>query len=67
MLGEYMLYHLKKFCKRYPDLILNARGLGTFTAIDGVTAGIRDKIIVKLRSLGKRSPLLNYSKLEINT
>jgi 4-aminobutyrate aminotransferase/(S)-3-amino-2-methylpropionate transaminase len=60
-----MLDHLKKFCKRYPDLILNARGLGTFTAFDGLTAGIRDKIILKLRSLGVQSGASGESTLRI--
>jgi 4-aminobutyrate aminotransferase/(S)-3-amino-2-methylpropionate transaminase len=53
--GDYMLNSLKNLCKQYRSLIMNARGLGTFTAIDGVTPAIRDKIIVKLRGLGKIS------------
>ena len=50
--GDYMLSQLKRLCKQYPGLILNARGLGTFTAIDGITAAIRDNIILNLRNLG---------------
>ena len=51
--GDYMLDNLKKLCKQYSSLIMNARGLGTFLAIDGATPSIRDNLIVKLRNNGK--------------
>ncbi len=47
-----MLDKLKLFCKQYSNLILNARGLGTYSSIDGVTPEIRDKIIEKLKNSG---------------
>lgn len=50
--GEYMLNVLKSYCNDYPHLISNARGLGTFTAFDGVDAGVRDKIIQNLKNVG---------------
>jgi 4-aminobutyrate aminotransferase / (S)-3-amino-2-methylpropionate transaminase len=50
-----MLDRLKSLCKQYPNLIMNARGLGTFNSIDGANAAVRDKIIQKLRNLGIQS------------
>jgi 4-aminobutyrate aminotransferase/(S)-3-amino-2-methylpropionate transaminase len=50
--GDHMLSVLKEYCSEYPHLINSARGLGTFTAVDGVDAGVRDKIISKLKNLG---------------
>lgn len=50
--GNYMLEILKKFCKDYPHLIKNARGLGTYSAFDGVDVKTRDQIISKLKNMG---------------
>lgn len=50
--GSYMLDHLKSFCQNYPHLIRNARGLGTFSAFDGVDANVRDQIISQLKNKG---------------
>lgn len=50
--GDFMLDGLKRLCKTYPNLIANARGLGTFTAFDGTTAQVRDKIVTKLKNSG---------------
>lgn len=50
--GEYLLTGLKDYCKDYPQLINSARGLGTFTAFDGVSVEIRDQIIAKMKNLG---------------
>jgi 4-aminobutyrate aminotransferase/(S)-3-amino-2-methylpropionate transaminase len=50
--GEYMLSGLKSMCKNHPNLILNARGLGTFCAFDGVTPQIRDSIVSGLKNVG---------------
>lgn len=50
--GDYLLEGLKKYCKDYPHLINSARGLGTFTALNGADASVRDKIVVKLRNNG---------------
>lgn len=47
-----MLSNLKNLCKTHSNLIANARGLGTFQAIDGNTAEIRDNLVQKLRNLG---------------
>lgn len=47
-----MLRNLKDFCKTYPNLIANARGLGTFCAFDGASAKVRDDIIQKLKNMG---------------
>lgn len=47
-----MLDNLKRLCKSHSNLIMNARGLGTFLAIDGATAETRDKIVQKLRNSG---------------
>ncbi len=50
--GEYMQSGLKEACKNFPHLINSARGLGTFLAVDGTDAGVRDKIIAKLKNEG---------------
>ena len=50
--GEYMMRGLLAACRDYPGLINSARGLGTFLAIDGADAGVRDKIIMKLKGEG---------------
>lgn len=50
--GDYMLKSLKSLCKQHSNLIANARGLGTFQAIDGTTAEIRDQLVQKMRNLG---------------
>lgn len=50
--GNYMLEILKGFCIDYPHLIKNARGLGTYSAFDGVDVSIRDQIVSKLKNKG---------------
>ena len=50
--GSHLLNALKDLCKEYPHLIHSARGLGTFTAFDGVDAKTRDQIISKLKNFG---------------
>lgn len=50
--GRYLLDSLKKLAKEYPHLIHSARGLGTFTAFDGVDVKTRDMLISKLKQLG---------------
>ena len=52
-LGAYMLENLKKLCKKYSNLISNARGLGTFSSFDGATPEIRDQIVQRLKNSGK--------------
>lgn len=50
--GEYMLNVLKAYCNDYPHLIDSARGLGTFQALNGVSSGVRDQIMSKLKNEG---------------
>ena len=52
IVGSYLLDSLKKLVKEYPHLIHSARGLGTFTAFDGVDVKTRDMLITKLKQLG---------------
>lgn len=47
---------MKDLCKVYPNVINSARGLGTFSSLDGVNVEIRDKIVQRLRNSGN----LNY-------
>lgn len=63
--GEYMLNVLKSYCQQYPHLINSARGLGTFTAFDGVDANVRDQIIVKLKNHGVLSGASGHNTLRI--
>lgn len=50
--GYIMLDGMKRMCRDFPELIMNARGLGTFTAFDGATVEVRDTIISKLKNIG---------------
>lgn len=50
--GAFLLDNLKRLCKSHSSLIGNARGLGTFLAVDGRSAEIRDSLVQKLRNLG---------------
>lgn len=51
--GEILLNGLKDLNKRFPHLIRNARGRGTFCAFDMPTASLRDKFLFDLRNSGK--------------
>ncbi|GAB6032634.1 hypothetical protein CHUAL_011513 [Chamberlinius hualienensis] len=53
--GNTLLKGLQDASRKYPDLIQNARGSGTFCAIDCPTAGQRDALIGKLRLKGVNS------------
>jgi 4-aminobutyrate aminotransferase/(S)-3-amino-2-methylpropionate transaminase len=50
--GAYMTLHLKAACNDYPNLIADARGLGTFSSFDGRTPQIRDQIVQRLKNSG---------------
>jgi hypothetical protein len=47
-----MLRGLEELCRKHANLIMNARGLGTFCALDAANVQIRDSIVTKLRNLG---------------
>ncbi|CAF5100699.1 unnamed protein product, partial [Rotaria sp. Silwood1] len=50
--GDVLLNGLKDLNKKYSQLILNARGRGTFCAFDMPTSSIRDKYIAHMRNAG---------------
>ncbi|KAL5018141.1 hypothetical protein ScPMuIL_003863 [Solemya velum] len=50
--GEYLISTIKTLQSHFPDLILNARGLGTYCAFDLPTAEARDKLLMALREKG---------------
>jgi len=50
--GNVLLSGLKEAQTKYPGLIMNARGLGTFCAIDADTSARRDQILMDLRKEG---------------
>lgn len=52
--GKHLLFGLKELQKKYPK-ILNARGIGTFCAIDCETTEFRDKLVAELRNNGVES------------
>lgn len=54
IVGKHLLAGLKDLSKKYPK-ILNARGIGTFCAIDCETTEFRDKLIAELRNTGVES------------
>jgi 4-aminobutyrate aminotransferase/(S)-3-amino-2-methylpropionate transaminase len=43
--GEYLLKGLESLQTQYPNILLNARGRGTFCAIDFSTPELRDKAV----------------------
>jgi 4-aminobutyrate aminotransferase/(S)-3-amino-2-methylpropionate transaminase len=50
--GNVLLSGLKELQEMYPSLIHSARGVGTYCAVSGVTASIKDKLIYLLRQKG---------------
>lgn len=50
--GELLRAALRDLCDRYPDLFSQARGLGTFAAIDVRDAATRDQLLHRLRQIG---------------
>jgi len=50
--GDILLNGLKDLNKKYPQLIQNTRGRGTFCAFDMPSAPIRDKFLVQMRNSG---------------
>jgi 4-aminobutyrate aminotransferase/(S)-3-amino-2-methylpropionate transaminase len=51
--GDILLNGLKDLSKQYSQLILNARGRGTFCAFDMPTSSTRDKFVSQMRNAGK--------------
>lgn len=52
--GDVLLKGLKEINKKYPALIKNIRGQGTFCAFDMPNAGTRDKYVAQMRNAGKK-------------
>ncbi len=50
--GALLVAELEGLCARYPAVVAGARGVGTFAAIDGVDAAVRDRLIAGLRDRG---------------
>nr|XP_027201378.1 4-aminobutyrate aminotransferase, mitochondrial-like [Dermatophagoides pteronyssinus] len=50
--GDYLLKHLEQIQNQYPSILMNARGVGTFCAIDFSTPELRDQAIRKLHQNG---------------
>jgi 4-aminobutyrate aminotransferase/(S)-3-amino-2-methylpropionate transaminase len=50
--GELLLTGLKELQGKYPNLIMNARGVGMFCAVDSADAKTRDSIISAMRNKG---------------
>lgn len=50
--GDYLLDHLKRIQNQYPSILMNARGIGTFCAIDFPTPSLRDQTIKQLHRNG---------------
>ena len=51
--GDALLNGLTNISKKYSQLILNARGRGTFCAFDMPNASVRDKFVTQMRNAGK--------------
>ncbi len=50
--GSYLLSGLEELQTRYPSLLCNARGQGTFCSIDAPTSALRDDMISRLKTKG---------------
>ena len=46
---------------KYPDLIMNVRGMGGFCAVDARDAETRDRIITKMRGRGRLSCMMPHT------
>lgn len=52
MVGSYLHQQLSELAIKYPTLISNVRGQGTYMAFDCVDVATRDKMLVDLRNRG---------------
>lgn len=52
--GDYTLKQLMTMQRELPDVINSARGRGTFIAFDCATSELRDSIVKKLLSKGRK-------------
>ncbi len=50
--GDFLKNELINLAKKYPHLISNVRGMGTYLAFDTESVKIRDSIISKIRNYG---------------
>merc|ERR1711915_251776 len=50
--GDQMMKGLLDLCKEHPAVVANARGRGTFCAIDCGSPAIRDKLVGEMRKNG---------------
>lgn len=53
--GDALYNGLKEISKKYSQLILNARGRGTFCAFDMPNAAVRDKFVGEMRNAGNET------------
>ena len=53
--GKRLMNGLKELCQKYPQHILNYRGIGSFCAFDSPTAEKRDEIVAKLKEKGNKT------------
>lgn len=63
--GDYMLKGLEALQTKYPKLILNARGRGTFCAIDFSTPELRDKAIKVCIKRDNKTIINFFTKLQV--
>lgn len=50
--GNFLKENLLDLAKKYPHLILNVRGTGTYLAFDSVSTKTRDLLVASLRNKG---------------
>jgi|GEM_PF-97225 len=50
--GEVLVSGLSGLCRSYPDIFSQARGTGTFAAVDVCDAATRDRVLHRLRQIG---------------
>ena len=65
--GEKLLNGLEESAKKYPHLVKNARGRGTYCAIDFETVDLRNKALQLLHQLGIHSGGSGEAALRIRT
>lgn len=50
--GDSMLSNLKALAKRYPDRVMNPRGVGTYCAVDFSSPDFRNTVVQELHKAG---------------
>lgn len=65
--GDSLLKNLKDISKRYPNLVMNARGIGTYCAVDFSTPEMRNLVVQELHKAGVHCGGSGVKSLRVRT